>query len=339
MTQPAWISMHLFYHDHLGTVINHWVRPLVETLTQQHMIQRYFFIRYWQGGPHIRLRVLPTNGETTTLIKQIVEEHAARLFATHPAQISLEPEAYQLATVALTEFEYGQDRRVPLYANNSLHAIAYEPEYQRYGGVAGLAVVEQHFMESSAIALDLIDRRPSGQHTGPALAMLLLALAVCVNQPHVLERIFAGNYRAWQGALGPAQARFEEQAKRQYVRQRHELHLLTHQLMALLGSPGGGRRDPMLVRWIESIRLLNDRLRHLAAQQALDVLPLSSLGPEYRHAHFAGPATIVLRCVHMHNNRLGLTLADEAYLSFLLQHTFHEIGVAENAAFQAVSLA
>ena len=56
-----WVSLHLFYHDNPMPLLVECVQPMIKELYARHLLQRFFFIRYWQGGPHIRLRLLPSN--------------------------------------------------------------------------------------------------------------------------------------------------------------------------------------------------------------------------------------------------------------------------------------
>lgn len=56
-----WLSIHVWYHDltHHDDLIVLGIKPLVHKLRSEKVLRRCFFIRYWTGGPHVRLRLLP----------------------------------------------------------------------------------------------------------------------------------------------------------------------------------------------------------------------------------------------------------------------------------------
>lgn len=53
MMQTTWLSVHIFYDGGL----NHVLRQLVIPFLEEAQPSSYFFIRYGEGGPHIRLRL------------------------------------------------------------------------------------------------------------------------------------------------------------------------------------------------------------------------------------------------------------------------------------------
>jgi thiopeptide-type bacteriocin biosynthesis protein len=61
---PGWISLHVFYTGPLDRVITEAVGSLVGTFTSKGSIDGYFFLRYWESGPHLRLRLHPTRPQT-----------------------------------------------------------------------------------------------------------------------------------------------------------------------------------------------------------------------------------------------------------------------------------
>ena len=54
-----WISLHIFYQGNLDDVITGCVGPMVSHLSNS--ISQLFFLRYWDGGPHLRLRLKPVD--------------------------------------------------------------------------------------------------------------------------------------------------------------------------------------------------------------------------------------------------------------------------------------
>ena len=47
-------------------------------LREQELISRYFFIKYWLEGPHIRLRLLPSPGVDEDFVRHLAQTHIDR---------------------------------------------------------------------------------------------------------------------------------------------------------------------------------------------------------------------------------------------------------------------
>ncbi len=315
-----WVSAHLYYHDALDDLLRCAVRPLVGELTAGGLIDGFFFIRYWQGGPHLRLRVrLPDQGHARP-VERVIEERVGRFFAHCPSQTVVRPEDYRRSAGWLSRHEFGQGLTTvdgatvdgatvePLQPNNTLRYVAYVPEEDRLGGPAGVAAFEPHFMDSAALALEFIDDNPGEQRrTGRALAMMLLAAAVVLPDPRRLARFFRYSYRGWatRRAAGD-QARvagYETGYQQSYDRQRAQLDDLVRRLLDQERLGAGQHLDAAGARWVASVSALAERL--IEARLALPPL--------------------LFQCLHKHNNRLGITVAEETHLLFLLHRTLTEI--------------
>ena len=326
MMHISWISVHLFYHSDLDRVLTAWTYPLIIDLQEQQLLDRFFFIRYWQGGPHIRLRLLPRGNADPAAIRTIVNTHADQFIAAHTAADVLSLERYLQMTAQFTQWEYGEDRRLPFYANNSLHEIPYEPEEQRYGGQAALARVEQHFMDSSAIILELLIRGSSRQQRiGRALATMLLALAQWSKDPAVLQAFFHFSYQRWAPAIGADEASLGAAFEQHYRRQRS--HVLPLVLQLLESDTTQDDWDASLIEgWTASVRTLRDALRRLARSGDLHIrVPTRLRELSTLPKADIGAMRIMLECLHMHHNRLGVSIQEEVALAFLLQRALAEI--------------
>lgn len=310
-----WVSAHLYYHDALNDLLRCAVRPLVGELAAGWLIDGFFFIRYWQGGPHLRLRVLLRDQAHAQPVKRLIEARIGRFFAHCPSQTVVRSEDYLRTAGWLSQHEFGPggatvDRATvePLQPNNTLRYVAYVPEEDRLGGPAGVAAFEPHFMDSAALALEVIAANPSEQRrTGRALAMMLLAAAVVIPDRQRLARYFRYSYRDWAArhAAGDRtrSARYEAGFQQSYDRQRAQLDELARRLLDQARPVAGDHLDPVSARWVASVSSLRNRL----TDQRLALAPL------------------LFQCLHKHNNRLGIKVAEETYLLFLLQRTLTEI--------------
>ncbi|MGH3822740.1 MAG: lantibiotic dehydratase C-terminal domain-containing protein, partial [Pseudonocardiaceae bacterium] len=270
--------------------------------------------------PHVRLRVLPCDQAGARPVERLIEARIGRFFARCPSQAVVRSEDYQRSAGWLSRHEFGQHGTgqhgtgqhgtmvEPLQPNNSLRYVAYVPEEDRLGGPAGVAAFEPHFMDSSALALELIAANLNGQRrTGRALAMMLLAGAVVIPDIPRLARYFRYSYRDWAARHAAGDhtysARYETRYRQSYDRQRGQLGELARRLLDEARPGAGDRLDAASARWVASVSCLADRLTE--ARLAL--------------------ASLLFQCLHKHNNRLGITVAEETYLLFLLQRTLTEI--------------
>lgn len=326
MTHPTWISVHLFYHDDLNQAIVGWMHPLVSMLQEQRLIDRFFFIRYWQGGPHLRLRLLPTAGVAGASIRAIVERSSSTFVTGYPSTTTLPIDQYLRSTAQLTTWEYSEDRRLPFYPNNSLQAIPYQPEYERYGGHEAMPLVERHFHDSSVLVTEmLVQGTPRQQRIGASLTMVLLALMQWDATPSVLHEVFRFSYQRWMRMFGDDVARYEAQFEQQYRRQQH-IQKLVASLLHIGSDAPDDQHGSFTTQWVASVSQLRQSLRQVVDQDTLAArLPTAFLADgKIARVERAG-MYIMLACLHMHNNRLQVSLVEEAYLAFLLQRTLREL--------------
>lgn len=171
MAERSWVSAHVFYSDPLEPLLCGAVRPLVTELGERGLVDGWFFLRYWEGGPHLRLRLLPTGDAGP--VRDAITIHCGRYLREHPATTPVPPDGYAVAAAALARYEHRTQPLQPLRDNNSVHFVDYRPEHDRYGTGAHLAAVERHFAESSTIALALMTAGPEARRTAAFCAMLV----------------------------------------------------------------------------------------------------------------------------------------------------------------------
>ncbi|MGH3826700.1 MAG: thiopeptide-type bacteriocin biosynthesis protein [Pseudonocardiaceae bacterium] len=304
--ERRWVSAHLYYHGALDDLLRCAVRPLVGELAAGGLIEGFFFVRYWQGGPHVRLRVLLAGQAPAQPVEGMIEARIGQFFARCPSQTLVRSADYLRAAGWFSRHEFGPSGAAvePLQPNNSLRYLAYVPETDRLGGPAGVAAFEPHFMDSAALALELIATRPDERRrTGAALAMMLLAAAAVIPDLDRLARYFQHSYRSWgarhAGGERTRFARYETGYHQSYDRQRAPLDELARRLVDQARASAGDHLDAAGQRWVSSVRSLRDRL----TDQRL------------------APESVLFQCLHKHNNRLGIRLAEETHLFFLLQRT------------------
>lgn len=118
-TGHDWISVHVFYHEDQDRLLRGCVAPLIRLLGSPRM----FFIRHWQGGPHVRLRVLAGDDARASIDRTV---HA--FLERTPSHVSIVREAYEQAAAAFAVIEPDAARIEGLQPDNTATFRAFSPE-------------------------------------------------------------------------------------------------------------------------------------------------------------------------------------------------------------------
>ena len=278
LTSPAddWVSAHLFYQDDLTTLLVRMIPPLVAELAAD-----FFFLRYWEGGHHLRLRVRVDGPDDVARVRELISRHAHDFFGKHPSPDRFTAADYARLAANLAAAEQLEHYTTDMYQNNSVRFIDYRREHHRFGDGDTIRAVERHFVESSRIVLFLLaDGTTPAQRDTAAFSMILLTWLHIDASKDATPR--------WDSeSTSDHAARYERQAQR--------LTGLTRRLRAFAGSPSEALGDGALGSWVRSIR-------RLAATIGDDVD-----GNQVLHT-----------CAHLVCNRLGVTLHEERYLRYLV---------------------
>ncbi|WP_441289691.1 thiopeptide-type bacteriocin biosynthesis protein [Sorangium sp. KYC3313] len=138
------------------------IDPLVSELEQRGAIDRFFFLRYAEGGDHLRLRVRVAPGHD-------------------PVDVAARVDAAAACCAAVSRAE----------------AAAYEPELEKHGGPAGMEIAERQFFASSRFALGCV-RKTAGRPRARAL-VAACALDALLARAGVARRSFLAGYaRHWR---------------------------------------------------------------------------------------------------------------------------------------------
>jgi thiopeptide-type bacteriocin biosynthesis protein len=149
-----WVSAHLFYHGDQDSVIVHLIPPIVAELADGGDRPDFFFLRYWDAGPHVRLRVRAKPGDHDR-VRHVIEARCRTFFRARPSTDTVGQEEYEKTAALLAHAEGMTGFTRELAPNNSVSFIPYRRENRRYGRAA-MAAVEKHFVDSSRIVLSML---------------------------------------------------------------------------------------------------------------------------------------------------------------------------------------
>lgn len=324
-----WVSAHLFHQGDLTHLAVQLVGPLTVELLADGLVTRWFFLRYWEGGQHIRFRALPVDPGARGEVEARTVERAQRYFARYPAADRMRPVEYAQLARALASAEQVDGYADQMYPNNSLVFLPYRREHERYGHGRAMETVERHFAESSRIALALLAGSPSpSQRDTAGLSMLLLAWLCADPDVARLAPSATALCESWAGrfnlsALGGDRADFQER----YERQRARLLVLARRVRVIAAQSPDRTGPGVLAEWGRSVARLRDGLAAEVAAGRFAVPPRTGgTPPGHAREDQRGAVLPILDIgAHLQCNRIGVSIAEECYLRHLASRTLQAL--------------
>lgn len=285
--EPLWLTAYLFFEDHVYSdtadrVIREVVAPLARKCRPDAV--RWFFLRYAEEASHVRLR----------------------FFAPGPVlEETIWPRIAEAASSSELVVRSTRER--------------YEPEVERYGGPWGLTLAEELFHRQSETALGLLDKITPGtrpQRLGKGLLAMLVLLFLYRRERRAaadLARSYGTDYLKIWAKDAEEQEQWLLTFQEAFDRQADRLAGYVESAWGALES--GGELTPELDAYRRDMDDVARRLRGLFDQGhlRLDAQTAADWDECVRW--------IVPSYIHMMNNRLGVSIQEESYLSVLIAGT------------------
>jgi thiopeptide-type bacteriocin biosynthesis protein len=319
-----WISIHIFQTNDTNHFLLNAIHPLIESLKKDGYINQFFFVRYREKGPHIRLRLKPIDICRQSKIKFFLNGYFEHYFKKNE---SLRKDPDNLP----------ENQR--WYPNDSVEYIAYEPEIERYGGIRSLQVSEEQFNLSSEIVMNFIRSKKNLTYEDSLGTALQLHISFCwalgLNDGQV-RFLFANMFQKWfyssilyvtvnrsESVAGSAKKKIVSLFKQNYENQKFFLLRIMDKIISNMMINEKFDKE-WLNNWIDESRKIAKKLNYLNLAGKIQVPDdyidcTGGLMPEDK--------SIVYLCesyIHMTNNRLGILNRDEAYLFYLIKNLLNE---------------
>ena len=124
-TDRPWFSLHIAYHQgHMDRLLVEHVLPSVKSLLQAGWIESFFFVRYSFGGPHLRLRLLPSPGRKEETRSTVARE-AADFLRRHPSPESFPKEEILNRNRALRQHDNCDEPEDRILLDNTFREIMF----------------------------------------------------------------------------------------------------------------------------------------------------------------------------------------------------------------------
>ena len=324
VSTAEWQATHVFYASNANPMLVEGVAPLIERLRERGLIERWFFIKYWLEGPHVRLRVLPAPDADPDEVRAEVDAALQAFLRRRPALYEADSDGLGDLYKRMFVAEYGEelwdesygDGQMPFRANNSCHAMPYEREYGRYGGPAGMQLGEWHFEKSSDHVLGLLSDTNVHVRTVLLGLSVQLSTAMCFAFLRDGERVakFLDDYRTfWETSYQENSDDYHVSFDKSYTRMADELaERVVTTARATVAEDASGL-GPAQQRWVRHSIDLCERATKLTEAGAV----VFQRGPV---TDVDGALAVMLSSyMHMTNNRLGVSILDEIYISYVLR--------------------
>lgn len=306
-TREQWLSLHLFfagaiYGMEADRVILDALAPLVSRETAQRLFSQFFFVRYGEHGPHVRCRFKVCGSGAERELEGEFIEHVELNVDRATATTS----ASSILTGVPGKHGITEIRNVP-----------YAPEVDRYGGPVGVTIAERVFFASSKAAIELLRTNADGRRSTRLGRCILSTLCFLVVYLEEREQIadFAGKHSArYLRRLASIRVPVESWREAFLAWQARQSGAIVRQIQAFFDALRDGRSiSPEVDEFVKELRAARDDLRDAQMRgRIVGHHPQAGWGVCLDH--------LVPSYIHMSSNRLGVTVAEEAYIGFLIHH-------------------
>src|SRR5687768_14523373 len=157
-----WISLHIFYKYDLDLLLLKVVDPVLCQWYNERLISNHFFIRYWEGGQHIRLRIKTAVNTMQRLTNELSSAYRNNLLT---------------------------DNHDPAFRILSSH---YKLEVERFGGSQSILLTEELFQHSSNLVMQILKMHKTDWTYSLAISYalqmhLLFLKAIGLNEPLAVQ--------------------------------------------------------------------------------------------------------------------------------------------------------
>jgi hypothetical protein len=292
MTQ--WMAWHIYQHDRQDELLVHAVAPLICDLRYRGKISDAFVLRYWEGGPHVRLRLRSVDNDGNSSLEHYVRRRISRWCALHPSLNPMTDAQYQvLQTNIARNFPPVSSTR--LVGDGEVIQSQYFPEHTRYGTGNALVSCESHFDESTNLALEVL----AENYTVPEREVFFVLILVSM-----VRKLSHGLSKLWID--GNIQL---------------DRHTTTKTVVNLAKVDRLLNEPPSIVsRFNQSVERLAGRLREFHTEYKP---PNTAFGDIALYStDLRDPAATLDICVHLFGNRIGVIIPQESRLRAAVAQAF-----------------
>jgi thiopeptide-type bacteriocin biosynthesis protein len=303
----CWISAHIYFEGNIYSkfcddLIKHVLTPFINKEQNKHLYEKYFFIRYTDNDPHIRVRFYGAKNKLEKELQSIFENQVCQDLKN------------------FITYNKSNDPGTTIDKNNfGIKWIPYEPEMERYGGMEAIKVAEEFFFYSSTAAIEIIKSFAENDRSlrlGMGLASIVILLQKFCNNKGKAARLINNYSSSYLNAVARKEAQHEvwiESFDAGFISQSEKLIEFVNTIWDALDEDD--ELPDLLDTYSKNIKLIAHKLKKLS--QDKKIIINDHLALSWEDCIFL----IIPSYIHMMNNRLGIPIVDESYLAFLINRS------------------
>lgn len=290
-----WYQWNIYYYGDMNRFISKYVKDIIERSMELEKKIEWFFIRYWAGGPHIRLRIKCTS-ENFSCIDKIIYKEMENVEDIFISKSDKEQIVRQQSILAKRE---NIEENFNVQDNKSIIRVSYEPEYEKYGRGEILKISEEIFGLSSILCLKLVEKNTFTEKKYVYSIWGFLTYIKLSNTFTAIE-LFEQYAIIWSEYMKISVEKFEENLKTKIDKEVAGIisFLNEHEKIKKNGEIGKWEKDTLDKLYIQKKLVGNS---------------------QYYKEKFL---VILFNYIHVHNNRLGIKPVEEIYISLLLKEAY-----------------
>jgi thiopeptide-type bacteriocin biosynthesis protein len=201
-TEPEWQAWHLHLSSPARSMHDRVILDVVEPVVSATAPSGFFFMRYWQAGPHVRLRMQGLTPASARRAETMLAERLGAAVELQGDEEPLDPAQFGLQAASLaTAGEQGDVLPVETLRTAGVYRAPYEPELDRYGGAGLMPLTEQLFELSSRAVLDMLHQAPGLWTRANWAATAIAAALLALSGPEVRRAFCAHGVEFWRDYL------------------------------------------------------------------------------------------------------------------------------------------
>ena len=312
-----WNSVHIYYYDeNKDDLILDCTQPLFQKACEH--IGRFFFVRHWLHGPHLRLRFFCDEEQFDRVIKPLIEAQVGCYLQDHPSTTVLDEEKLRPVYERLAKQEQENESALPLYPNNSLQYLPYDRRLHVLKSPLMVELLEDFYVATNDLVFEMLSYIRQG-HNLLTLSLDLMYTTAHTMSPHIANGFLSYRSHAEGFIIGCAQP----QAMRALFDQKYQAQaeaLMPHLRRLLEALDRQEDTFPFTLSWLTILKSFWTRVEPLVKDGQLDTMP-----------HLEGDIPGFISKAREH-------LAQSAFHSTLESHQEYKKALYENKWFQSYRL-
>lgn len=312
----VWNAYHVFYHGDLDELIRSAVSPLTKKLLEQGIVEKFFYIRYWEGGPHIRLRFYQEK-ERINDSEPLIYSYINSFFQEYPSEEFSDKKMLLLQMNKLAMLENKTSNQIDIVANNSIVKEKYEQELVRYGGKVGMELAEEHFFQSSLFSIKIVESL-NNQSERLSLGMKsMISYIRVINLPINEITSFLDQYATiWLRYINGNVEKLKDYFYEKYLKQKQSIDTLVLENMS-----NGNSLSSENFNWDFHLKQFLNQVEASWEQKEIQLNKEQLSYIDYSKKTLY----LITSYIHMTSNRIGLKPQEEAYISCILSSSLKSL--------------